>query len=598
MLGVWAVGALACVLGVADPPSTGSHATWDQEVIDLVRVATTAALAITLLLGPGILWRAAGERRIGLAFLPLPGLALLIVTAGVAWVLAGSVEPRVVCFAVFVPLLGLLLGGLIGAGSENMLEPEEQRALLIAGLALGIAVGRSLWALGPAGELYAGGISRTLVAEGRPDSRIPYLLPQLIAHGNGPYSPTAASLFAPYNFSSRGPLAGMASAPIVFMSGGHPPVGAPELPWRPFDPQGFMAYRLAMMTFTCTVFLSLWELVRRIGGVGAARLALLLAATTPFFLHDIWFTWPKLLAASFVLLAGLCIVERRALSSGLLVGIGYLMHPSALMGLSGIGLLAVWSLKNADWRRPDLKAAMLLAAGVTVGLLAWRFVNGSHYAQDDFFQYVTQAGFDLDPSLARWVGFRLASLGNTLLPMMLPLFFSSDISINPVGGIGSPALHFFFQYWTGLPFGVGIVFFSLLLLSLWRAGRLWPWPIVATVLVPLVSFTVYWGSSDTGMLREGLQAWTLVLIAVVALQQAEVGFPWLRLAPMRAILALRTGEVMAIALGPVLATDRFQLLSETFTLNDVVALLTMLSCSLVLAGVVWRTIPSHLDERR
>lgn len=32
------------------------------------------------LLGPGILWRAFSERRVSLAFLPLPGLALLIVT--------------------------------------------------------------------------------------------------------------------------------------------------------------------------------------------------------------------------------------------------------------------------------------------------------------------------------------------------------------------------------------------------------------------------------------------------------------------------------------------------------------------------------------
>jgi hypothetical protein len=33
-----------------------------------------------------------------------------------------------------------------------------------------------------------------------------------------------------------------------------------------------MAYRIAMMTFACTAFLSLWALTRRRGGEAAARL--------------------------------------------------------------------------------------------------------------------------------------------------------------------------------------------------------------------------------------------------------------------------------------------------------------------------------------
>ena len=589
MLGVLVAASLACLLGAVDPPPAGSHGGLGQETVDLVRVGSTTALAIALLLGPGILWRATSERRIGLAFLPLPGLALLIVTAGLAWALAGSVEPRLVCFAVFAPVLGLLLGGLIGAGQQDVLEPEEKRTLIVASLVLGVAIGRSLWSLGPAGELYAGGISRNLVAEPRPDSRISYFMPQLIAHGSRPYGPLATALFAPFNFSSRGPLPGMASAPIVFLTGGRPPNELPELPWQPFDGQGFMAYRIAMITFSCTVLLSLWELIRRIGGTKAARLALLLAATTPFLFADLWFTWPKLLAASFVLLGGLYIVERRALRSGLMVGIGYLMHPSALLGLSGIGLLALWPLRGANWRRPDLRAALLLVAGVAVSVLAWRVLNGHHYYQDVFLEYTTSAGYNLHPSLGTWINYRLGSLGNTLVPLMLPLFFAHDISINTLGGTSPPVIHFFFQYWTGLPFGVGIVFFPLLLVGLWRAWRLWPWPVLATVIVPLVGFTIYWGASDTGMLREGMQTWPLVLLGIVALQQARTGFGWLRSAPIRAILALRAVEVLAVALGPTLGTNHFRLVTAGFKLSDAAALVTMVACSLGLAALVWST---------
>lgn len=596
MLAVWALAAVACILGAADPPSAVAQPSLTGQAMDLVRVGCTTALAIALLLGPGIIWRSLSERRVGLAYLPLPGLALLVATATLAWLLAGSVDPRLVCFAVFVPLLGFLLGGLIGAGPEDILDGEEQRALLLAGLALGLAIGRTIWSLDPEGELYAGSISRTFFPEPRPDSRIPYLIPELIAHGKDPYSHAASELFAPYNFSSRGPLGGMATAPVVFLTGGHPPLVSPEEAWQPFDEQGFMAFRLAMMTFGITVFLSLWELVRRIGGVGAARVAVLLAVTTPFLIDEMLFTWPKLLAASFVLLGGLAIVERRPLRSGLLVGVGYLMHPSALLALSGIGLLALWPLRGANWRRPDLRAVLMLGAGLLISLLAWRLVNWSHYTQSGFVDYFTEAGSNMSPSPGDWLGYRLGSLGNTLVPMMLPIFYASNHSINAFGGTSPPLVHFFFQYWAGVPFGLAIVFFPLLLISLWRAGRRWPWPVIATVVVPLLFFTVYWGSSITGMLREGMQAWVLVLIAVVALQQTQAGFPWFRSAPVRAILALRAAEVLAVAVGMVLGTNGFQLLSDQRTINDTVALAIVITCSLGLAAAVWRTTAARLGE--
>jgi hypothetical protein len=597
MLAVWALAALACLLGAIAPPNAGGHGGTGAQLLDLVRVASTAALAIALLLGPGILWRALSGRRVGLAFLPLPGMGLLVLTAGLAWLLSHSVEPRLVCFAVLAPTLGLLLGGLLGGGPEDMLDGEEQRALLIVGLALGLAVGRALWSLGPVGELYEGTISRTLVPEGRPDSRIPFLIPEMIANGGHPYGEAASALFAPYNFSSRGPLAGLASTPVVLMSGGSPELNLPEAPWRPFDPQGFMAYRLAMFAFTCTVFLSLWELVRRIGGIRAARFALVLGVSTPFLMADLWFTWPKLLAASFVLLAGLYVVERRSFRGGVLAGIGYLTHPSALLGMSALGLLSLWPLRGANWKRPDLRAALLLVGGLALGVIGWRLVNGSHFMQETFLDYVFQAYPEFRPSLNAWIEFRLTSLGNTYVPLLLPLAHGHEVSINAVGTTSPGVVHFFFQPWNGVPFGLGILFFPLLLISLWRTGRRWPWPVFAVVVVPAVAFAVYWGGTLGGMLREGMQSWALALLAVVALQQAAAGFPWLRSLPVRVILSLRGVEVLALALGATLGTRHFHLLSDSFPLVDAAALATIVACSLGIVAVVWSEKPAAQQTR-
>jgi hypothetical protein len=594
LLGLWCLAALSCILGVLARPSLGYETGGADQLLDLVRVLCATCLSLTLLLGPGLLWRAAnGSRSPSLGFLPLPGLAVLIASGILAWVLASSVEPRLACFLVFGPLLGLLFGGMVGAGPDDLLDSEERRVLLIVGCTLGFAIARALWSLGPEGELYGGGISRTLEVGDRSDSRISNIIPQLVANGSSPYGPLGTSLFAPYNFSSRGPLAGLASTPIVLMSGGRPPAGLPEEAWLPFDPQGFMAYRLAMMTFASTAFLSLWDLTRRIGGRRAARVALLLAVTTPFLVHEIWFTWPKLLGASFVLLSGVAIVERKPFRSGLLVGIGYLMHPGALLSLSGLGLLALWPLKGASWRRPELKAAVLLVAGVSISLIAWRLANGSHYSQSGFTEYLHTAGSEAHPDLLHWLAYRGDSIANTFIPI-LPMFANS-VSINVVGGTSPPVIHFFFQYWDGLPFGVGIVFFPLLLISLWRAWRLWQWPIFASIVAPFVAFAIYWGASRTGMLREGLQAWTLVLFAVVALQQAHAGFPWLRSRLIRAILSLRTVELLAIALGPALATNHV-LISSRFAINDTVALVAMLAFAGGLAWLVWSTTPERLER--
>lgn len=587
MLGVWGAAALACLLGVLDPPKADLTPGFDREALDLVRVLATTALAIVLLLGPGLLWRAMG-RSLRLAFLPLPGLALLALTAGLAWVFADQVDPQLACFVVLAPVLGLMLGALVGLGpEEELLDGEEKRVLMIVSLALGLAIGRSLWSLGPEGELFEGSISHTIVAEGRPDSRISFFIPQLVNTGGDPYGSGASALFAPYNFSSRGPLPGLATTPIVLMSGGNPELVAPEQPWQPFDPQGFMAFRLAMVTFSCTVLLSLWQLVRMLGGRRAARFAVLLGVGTPFLFADLWFTWPKLLAASFVLLGAIFLFERRPLRSGLSVGVGYLMHPSALIGLAALVPLALWPLKEASWRRPRLLPAILLAAGAGACLLFWRLINGEHYLQESFFEYVYAAYPEGRPPLGDWLWFRANSLADTYLPLYLPVFQGDDISINQFGG-GSPAVvHFFFQPWTSFPFAFAIVFLPMLLSSLWKAFRRWPWPFTATILIPAAAFTVYWGASRSGMLREGMQSWVLAVLAVVALQQAAAGFPWLRSKLCRAILSLRGLEVLALAVGATIGTRGLSVTRGGFALVDAFAIATVVACSLAIVALVW-----------
>jgi 4-amino-4-deoxy-L-arabinose transferase-like glycosyltransferase len=588
MLGVLALAAVGCLLGVLSPPGEGMHGHKGEQLLDLVRVLTTVALSLSLLFGPGVAWRllSPGRHSPGLAFLFLPGLFTLFAGGVLAWALGGELGPRVTCFALMAPLLGLVLGALVTAGPKDVFSGEEQRTLLVCGCVLGLAVARALWSLGPEGELYGGTVSRTLEVGDRSDSRISFILPQLVAHHEGPFGPLAWNMFLPYNFSSRGPVPGLASTPVVLMTGGHPPATFPEQVWAPFDHEGFAAYRLAMMTFACTAFLSLWDLIRRLAGPLAARLGVLLAATTPFLVHEVWFTWPKMLAAALILAAAICVIERRPFATGLLAGLGYLMHPVALLSLPALGLLTLWPLRRANWKRPRLRDGVMLVAGLVVFLVFWRIFNGSHYDQNQFLDYFTSAGPDVHPHLGAWLEYRLHSLGDTVVPLLLPLASADNPSINVVGGISPAVVHFFFQYWNTVPFGVGIVFVPMLLVALWRALWRWPWAVVATVLIPFALFAVYWGSSTSGLMREGLQPWALTLIAVVACEQAATHFGWLRSSAARVVLVLRVVEVAAVAVVPTLAT-RHLLVAAAFPVTDTIALIAMAGFSIALGALVW-----------
>jgi hypothetical protein len=87
--------------------------------------------------------------------------------------------------------------------------------------------------------------------------------------------------------------------------------------------------------------------------------------------------------------------------------------------------------------------------------------------------------------------------------------------------------HFFFQYWRGVPFGFSILFFPILLVSLWRFAKRWTWPFFAVVVIAFVLFWIYWGNGSSGFLREGMQAWALAVLAVVAVEQAASRFSWM-----------------------------------------------------------------------
>lgn len=490
----------------------------------LLRTFLSCCLVLGLLLGPGyaiakLLHRPAGE---ALGFLVLPGLVLLTLMGLGAWLLSAHVSPRssAAAAAGAVLLMVILAAFLPG----DVTDRQDRLALLTAGALFTLAVGRNLYSFGAAGELYSNTISRTLDA--RPDMRIPFHVVQLIANGVNPWTDAGEALFKPYQFSSRGPLAGLAAAPAVLLSGATVPFDWPQQPWQPFDNQGFVAYRISVEALTAFCLLLVYGFARRLLGAVQARLVLLAIAVTPFFVHEAFFPWPKLLAAGLVVGAAHLAFQRRQLSAGLLIGVGYLAHPLALLWVPTLGLfMAVLAFQRRTggpvWlvRVSSLVVGWLrFGLGVAVFPALWRLINGSHYDQAGFLTYFTGP--------ADWWQFRWDSLVSTLLPLWSAFTHGNDFYYVTVPGKEGWSVLLYEQFTTNVEFAIGLTFTPLVMLGLVAAWRRSPALVLAVLVFPLFFFLVYWGASSSGLVREGLHPWLLTLVLIWAWARPEALRRW------------------------------------------------------------------------
>jgi hypothetical protein len=563
-----------------------------SQLLALLRVALTSVTAATLLLGPGLAIRGLGSRasELPIGFVPIPGVVLLAVVGAVVWVSAGQVDTHSTSRVLLLLILVVLL---LGSGHLPVpLAHGEPRVLGVTAIAFVIALGKSLWSLGPAGELYAGTISRTLEVGDRSDSRISYHVTTVVAHGYQPFSRPAAALFGHYSFSSRGPVPGILTTPVMLATGTTPTAAFPDQPWSVFDPQGFMVYRIVMMMLALTALLAVYTLTLRVAGEGVAWLAVLTVAGTPFFIHDVYFTWPKFLAAAQCLLAAYLVLQRRPILAGLFIGLGYLMHPVALFSVPPLLLLVMLVSFHVEGTRARLTRAATGLAGLAVGLgvvlVAFRLASGSHYSQGRFVDYVREADGAMPVTLSNWLHARWVSLLNTFVPLRLPLREANNPSINGFYHHSGTVVHFFFQYWTGLPFGGSIVFYPVLLLGLARMLRRRPVVIVCLGVVPLLVFAIYWGSFTSGLLREGMHTWVLTIMILWAMQFAP-RFAQGRAVPgwIRVVLVLRTVDILVMMSVPTLDATH-KLYAHAFQVGDAAAVALMLAGVSALAWVTAR----------
>jgi hypothetical protein len=563
-------------VGFSQPFQVGQNTR--ELVRELLLVWLTACAALVAVLFPGLwlrrLWGERSRRLLAFIWIPVPGFLALAVLGLLCWLGPPALSVRRISQLGLAPLFFYALYHSLRFPITAYTTHIERRILLVILLLTALCTSKAIYSRGPAGELYANKISRTFEVGGRADSRIAYHVVQLVASRSSPHGSLANDLFGAWGFSSRTPLVALAVSPLVLAIPVDVPQVLPDQVWTVFDPQGFSAYRIVMMVIACSSLTAAFGVALLFLDEQWAFLAYLATVTTPFVIHEIYFTWPKLESASFVLLAAYLVIRKRLLMAGLFWGIAYWCHPLALF--SAPALLAIVFLSESK-RASSAKAtglrALALFPGLCLCIAIWVLVNPTFH-QTTFLNYVREAD-GAEPTLSNWLAARGNSLLNTLLPLYLFLFHSSHRTLNSISGRSPAIVHFYFQYWNTLPFGVGITYFYFLLKSMYAGffqARAW---LLLVFAVPFVLFWIYWGFSSTGLLPEGLHPWVLGLLIFSVVM-------WRKIAPTQSAfsvacsfaLLLRGVETLLMMLLPNVWSSH-KLVTSEFLLSDSVALCTM-----------------------
>ncbi|HVU35374.1 MAG TPA: hypothetical protein VHE61_18195 [Opitutaceae bacterium] len=567
----------------------------EWQALALLQLFATTCLAVSLLYGPGLVLiarRPHPEPR-DLALAVIAGPVVMTVLGLLCWAGGGLVAPGWIARGGILVLLGWI--GWHGRKRQNQPSstwPAGAHAVIAAGALLaGFGVAKANISIGAPGELYGGLVSRSLEVGGHSDSRVPFHVVQVVSHHLAPFSAGAQTYFSPWSFASRGPLAGIIAAPVVLATGADVPTALPDQPWRPFDRQGFAPYRITMIVLASLAGWAVFGLLGALVGPEWGWFAATTALLTPFFVHEMYFTWPKLMAAGLVLVAFLLANERRPVAAGLVLGFAYLFHPLPLLSAP---FLAVWVVgREVRGHRRNWRGAAGALLGLTGGIVAivgvWQAIGslapGGVGNQAGFLTYFRLADNQIATPQTWWLS-RWQNFANTFLPLHLLAFDPTHESINSVYAPSPSWVRAGFLYWNTLPFALGVPAFLLCLGAVGSACRRAPGTAFLMVVGPALFLIVYWGAADSGLMRHCGQVLFLSIIALSVWSLGHRDDRWRRVACRGfmhpACLAFRGLEIAVMAFGTT-CLNGFPHWGAPFAAGDVASLIIALGC---LAGAI------------
>jgi len=581
-------------LGFSQPFT--SHPVIGDQLWSLLQLTATACLSITLLYGPGLIWLGSRPRTLpALAFAILPGPLLLAALGLVRWTVGGVFPPATLARSGIGLLLAWIGWKAWPRRADAPLAREVRIVVAVGALLSGFAVAKANVSFGPKDELFQDRVSRTL-ALGHSASQISFHVVQMVAHHLSPYSDQAKLYFAPWRFASRGPLTGLLAAPLVLASGAIVPFDHPTHPWRPFDRQGFAVYRIA-----CIALASMagWVMLAAGAALASAQWGLVAAATAmlaPFFVHGIYFSWPKLIAGAFVLVSFLAARGQRPFVAGVILALGYLFHPMASLSAP---FLAAWLVAQPCEMRWSSRLIVVgwFCAGALTLVVPWQIVGRLRPDETADQRIFVQYFFFADNAHATWPTWwksRWNNFANTFVPGYLFATNDARETVDVAYGASDRWVQASFLYWNTLPFALGLPGFLLIVPAIAQASRRAFAATCVAIVGPALFLIVYWGAASTGLMRQCGHALFLSIIGVAIWSLSTWPNAWrdraLAIFLHPACFAWRGFEIALMAFGTTLLNRRPDVAS-LFGWNDVISLAAAIACLaaavILLINVTW-----------
>lgn len=183
------------------------------------------------------------------------------------------------------------------------------------------------------------------------DNSVPYRQAQFFLNRSDPGRDSFIDEWG-VHFFQRTPLMGATTAGLLLGIGDRVPI---NYIWSSLsnDVQNtYIKFQIIAQVLNCLLLIPAFLLIKKIFGEREAKLTSTLIATSPFFLYNSFFTWPKSFVAFFILGSMLFLYSSKKLKytvlAGIFLALGYLTHDLAILYIASIILVMLISKRFRD----------------------------------------------------------------------------------------------------------------------------------------------------------------------------------------------------------------------------------------------------------
>lgn len=332
------------------------------------------------------------------------------------------------------------------------------------------------------------------------DQYLPYRLEQILLNGA---DWKQVNFYGIWTVADRTPMMGLVAAFVTSSIHVIPPL---DWIWNvPGGAFSWNVFQIVGIWLDAQIIITAYLVLKELFGPAKARLAMPFLALSPFIVWNTFYTSPKSMAAYFILLSVLLIVQKKTVRAGVMAGLGFLSHSFTLFYVLG-ALYLIFRKAWTNIRRGLSNISFFLAsAGLVVApWLVWSSLVYGHTSSFILYPFassgpdstlgaaqVMERFLRAPPMLSIWV--RVVNAFRTLLPwplMITPGWFAQYGWADLFSWSPSVDVLLLYTYFFTIPGAVSLTLTFPAYLA-WIRSR--NEVILATVTLPLISAIFFFG---------------------------------------------------------------------------------------------------------